>query len=183
MKNIHYLSAIAIITIIMGLVYASVQQTYRSNANDPQIQIAHDMKERLEQNELDEEDFKDVIPLDRGLAVFKIAYNEKGDPLRSTGYIGNRAPRLPAGVLDYVQAHGEDWFTWQPRKDILLATGVLRIHGGSVAYLAVGRSLKETEERISRLGYMAITGWIICIAFVLLHALFDFYFFKSSKVA
>ena len=48
MKFIQHLSAIAIITIIMGLIYASVQQTYRSNADDPQIQIAHDLRDHLQ---------------------------------------------------------------------------------------------------------------------------------------
>lgn len=38
MKIVQHLSAMAIITIIMGLICASVQQTYRFNANDPHLQ-------------------------------------------------------------------------------------------------------------------------------------------------
>lgn len=181
MKSIHYLSAIAVITIIMGLIYASVQQSYRSNANDPQKQIAHDLKERLERKGMNEADFADTVRLDNSLAVFKILYDEHGVPLRSTGYIGYSTPRLPLGVLDFVLSHGEDWITWQPRKDIRLATGILRVNTAPVAYLAVGRSLREVEERESYLVEMIVAGWIICIAFVLIHALFDYYFNRKVK--
>ena len=49
MKILQHLSALAIITIIMTLIYASVQQTYRSNANDPQMQIVNDLKNNLQE--------------------------------------------------------------------------------------------------------------------------------------
>jgi hypothetical protein len=183
MKSIHYFSTIAIITIIMGLIYVSVQQSYRTNANDPQKQIAHDLKEQIEAKGLDGQDFSDSVHLESSLAVFKTVYDEHGKPIRSTGYIGGTAPRLPAGVFDFVQSYGEDWITWQPRKDIRLATGILRVHAGPAAYLAVGRSLREVEERTTQLTEMIVAGWILCIAFVLIHALFDYNFNRKRKIA
>jgi hypothetical protein len=48
MKNsITHLAAIAIVTILCGLIYVSVQQSHRSVANDPQLQIARDISEGL----------------------------------------------------------------------------------------------------------------------------------------
>ena len=46
---INYSLAIAIITVISGIIYATVQQTYRSGANDPQIQIARDINSNFQQ--------------------------------------------------------------------------------------------------------------------------------------
>ncbi len=48
--HLSYLSALAIVTIVIALVYAAVQQNYRMAANDPQVQIARDAAERLQHN-------------------------------------------------------------------------------------------------------------------------------------
>ncbi len=45
-----YFAAVIIITAIMGLIYVSVQQTYRTGANDPQLQIARDISNHLGNN-------------------------------------------------------------------------------------------------------------------------------------
>ncbi len=53
MKSIAaHLTAIIIITIILLTVYASVQQCYRTSANDPQIQIARDISNSLSKAKL-----------------------------------------------------------------------------------------------------------------------------------
>lgn len=48
MKNsfLHYL---VIVSIVMATLYAIVQQTYRTAANDPQLQMAYDLKNRIEE--------------------------------------------------------------------------------------------------------------------------------------
>ena len=48
---LNYLLVIAIITIIFGVIYALVQQNYRTGANDPQIQIARYIHAKLNQGE------------------------------------------------------------------------------------------------------------------------------------
>ena len=48
MKNsLTHLAAIAIVSIVCGLIYIIVQQLHRSAANDPQLQIAWDISEGL----------------------------------------------------------------------------------------------------------------------------------------
>src|SRR4029078_4443292 len=145
MKTIQHFSAMAIITIIMGLIYASVQQTYRSNANDPQIQIAHDLRDHLQKGK--PLVFDDTIELEKSLSVFKEAYDQNGDPIQSTGFLNGKMPRLPKGVFKYAKANGEHWVTWQPQHKVRMAMGIVRIHAEPIAYLAVGRSLREVEER------------------------------------
>jgi hypothetical protein len=48
MKNsLTHLAAIAIVSIVFGLIYITVQQLHRSAANDPQLQITWDISEGL----------------------------------------------------------------------------------------------------------------------------------------
>ena len=49
MKNISFFTTAALVTVIMLLIYATVQQSYRTGLNDPQIQIARDISLQIEQ--------------------------------------------------------------------------------------------------------------------------------------
>jgi hypothetical protein len=180
MKTIQHLSAMAIITIIMGLIYASVQQTYRSNANDPQVQIAHDLRAHLQNGKplL----FNDTIELERSLSVFTEVYDQNGDPIQSTGFLNGKMPQLPKGVFEYASANGEHWVTWQPQRNVRMAMGIVRVHAGPIAYLAVGRSLREVEERVSRLTNMVFIGWLLCISVVLVNWLVTYYCYKKKNL-
>lgn len=182
MKLISHLAAAAIITIIIGLIYASVQQNFRSNANDPQIQVGHDMKRKMENNKDNRSVFMDTIDLQQSLAVFVETYDQKGDPIQSSGFLNGRMPMLPRGVLDFVDTYGEDWITWQPRPDVRLATGILKVNAPPVNYLVVGRSLREVESRISRLIKMVLVSWALCMAIVLMSGLFQYYFGQKKKM-
>ena len=180
MKFLQHLSAILIITIIMGLIYASVQKTYRSNANDPQTQIIHDLKDRLQEGKPVGELFSDTVDLEKSLAVFIETYDEEGKPLQSSGYLNGQLPKLPNGVFDQVKAKGEDWVTWQPRPDVRMAMGILGVNTSAVSYVAVGRSLKEVEERVSRLVKMIIISWALCVLVILFNLFVQFNSYKTK---
>jgi hypothetical protein len=40
-----------IVTVLCGLIYVTVQHSHRSGANDPQLQIALDLKDAIETNQ------------------------------------------------------------------------------------------------------------------------------------
>jgi hypothetical protein len=176
MKTLQHLTAIAIITIVMGLIYVSVQQSYRSGANDPQIQIAHDIRDRIQKGKSIESYFAaDTTDMQSSLAPFIEAYGQDGKPLQSTAWLDGRLPQLPISVLNYVKEKGEDWITWQPRHDIRMATGIIHTNSSPVAYVVVGRSLKEIEERVSKLLSMVGISWTLCMAIILISWLFHYY--------
>jgi hypothetical protein len=179
MKMLQHLSAIAIITVVMGLIYASVQQTYRSNANDPQIQIVHDLKDQMEKGQSVESAFTDTVDLEKSLAIFLETYDAQGRPIRSTGYLNKSLPQLPKGVIDYVGTRGEHWVTWQPRPNVRMATGILRVNAAPVSYIVVGRSLREVEERVSRLTMMVFIGWVLCVSVVIVNWLVHYFQYKK----
>lgn len=170
MRQLHqlfYLNALAIATIIFALIYVAVQQNYRMSADDPQIQLARDLADRLEHSRATSS-LKpvDTVDLSKSMAVFTAYYNVNQQPVTSTGYINGAIPKLPAGVLDYAKDHFENRITWQPRKDIRLATVVRYVRSPALAYVVVGRSLKEVENREADLFKMIIICWIFCFAII-----------------
>jgi hypothetical protein len=182
MKIIQHLSTIAIITVIVVLIYASVQQTYRSNANDPQIQVLHDLKDHLQKGKPVESMFLDTIDLETSLSMFVETYDAGGKPIQSNGYLNGQLPQLPAGVMDNAKNLGENWVTWQPQKDVRMAMGITKVSAGPVSYVAVGRSLRETEDRVARLSQMLFAGWILTIAIALINWLVDYYQFRKKQL-
>ena len=178
MKVLQHLSAILIITMIIGLIYFSVQQTYRTGADDPQAEMLHSLKERLEKGK--PLSLEDTIQLESSLSVFKTVYDQNGEPLQSTGWLDGKMPTLPKGVFETAKANGELWVSWQPQRDVRIALGVVRVTAAPIAYLAVGRSLKEVEKRISRLADMMLTGWILCISVVLMNWLVTYYDYRKK---
>src|SRR3977135_20381 len=112
-----HLAATAIITILSALIYASVQQTYRSGANDPQLQIARDVSNKVKKGEVVDKWFDvDTMEISQSLSVFQALYNEKGQPVLSTGVLNGKLPSLPIGVFGYALKYGEYVFTWHHQK-------------------------------------------------------------------
>ena len=47
-----HFAALMIVTVLCGLIYVTVQQSHRTVANDPQLQIALDLKNAIETNRI-----------------------------------------------------------------------------------------------------------------------------------
>ena len=178
---LNHLFVTAGITVIFGVIYATTQQSYRTAANDPQIQIARDLDLRLRQGKPVQNFFTDTIDITRSLSPFVALYDANGKPLRSSGYLGNKMPSLPAGVFDFTRSHGEYQVTWQPQRGVRIAAEILSSTAFPVSFIISGRSLQEIEAREHDLVTMVFIGWIACIALALLHALFQFYSNNQSK--
>jgi len=169
MKFLQHFSALVIITIIMALIYASVQQTYRANANDPQAQIIYDLRNDLQEGRPLPEVFSDSVDLEKSLAVFVEAYDANGNPIRSSGYLNGKFPQLPKGVFEYARRNGDHWVTWQPQRNVRMAVGIAKVNSNPVNYIVAGRSLHEVEERESGLSTMIFIAWILCCVVVLVN--------------
>ena len=92
------------ITLICGLIYVTVQQNYRRAANDPQIQMAEDLKEDLNSGKKIEEGIPAKnVDLNKSLAPFVIVFDEDLHPLASSASLDGKIPTPPKGVFDYVR--------------------------------------------------------------------------------
>jgi len=174
------LSVIAVSTVICLLIYASVQQGYRTGADDPQIQLASEIKQRLENSQSIQNFFpEDTIDLSKSFGAFAVLFDNEYHAIRWSGSLHGENPSLPKGVFDFVKSNGEDRVTWQPEKNVRMAMVVVKVNTAHVAYVAVGRSLKEIEVRESNLLFMIFVGWIICIAIISINAVI--YFLTNKK--
>lgn len=170
-----YLFVIGIITIIFGMIYVTVQQNYRSGADDPQIQLARDINSRLNERRPVDKYFTDSINIAQSLSPFTVLYDAKGKPLRSSGYLNGKMPGLPVGVFDFANKNGEHNVTWQPQNDLRMAMVIVKTNSSPVGFIAAGRSLQEVEIREHNLVTMIVIGWILCVGLILLYGVVEYY--------
>jgi len=179
MKEINFITHFAvfmIITVLCGLIYVTVQQSHRTSANDPQLQIALDLKNAIETNRSTVKWMAgDTIELSKSLSVFNTFYNTNGEPVKSTGFLDGQLPRIPKTVLDFAERKQENVLTWQPRRGIRLAMVIESVKSPSIGFVAVGRSLKEVEKRQCTLVTMVVVAWVVCLGVVLLHLLLSYF--------
>ncbi len=146
-----------IITALCGLVYVSVQQNWRADANNPQIQMAEDAAAALANGA----SMQSLVPANKvdiasSLAAYVMVFDERGDALASSAQLDGTTPTIPAGVFAYTREHGEDRLTWQPRAGVRSAIVVTHFSGG---FVVAGRSLREVERQESNLTAMVFAAW------------------------
>lgn len=165
----RWLPLAAVSTALSILVYLAVQQVQRSDANDPQIQLAEDAVHTLERGAA----LASVIPagkveMEFSLAPFVIAYDPAGRAVAGSGALRGRLPAPPAGVFDFVRAHGEERVTWQPERGVRIASVVRRAEAPDIGFVLAGRSLREVERReeYTRLACAGALGVLLVGSFV-----------------
>ncbi len=158
-----------ITTITMGALYFVAQQNLRTNANDPQIQIAEDLSAQLADGRTTIAYINTIAPVDisKTLSPFVFVYDDAGKMLAGTGKLAGENPSLPEGVLEATKKTGQDRITWQPQKDLRVALVIVRYEGDSSGFVAVGRSLREVEQRESVLGWQVLVLWIVGLVMIL----------------
>jgi len=168
---IPYVTAMVVCSICFGVVYITVQQNFRSNANDPQVQLATDIRNKLELEQSPGKWLPDSMDLAKSLAPFVTLYDKNGRPIQSTGLLEGKYPIIPRGVFEFVNQHGEERVSWQPRQDIRMAMIVMAVKSPIIGFVAVGRSLKEVELRESNLRNIVFLGWMFAAGIIALAAL------------
>ncbi len=162
-----------VITLLCGIVYVSVQQSYRMSANDPQLQFARDLS--LHQSARQNAFFNDTVDIANSLAVFSVFYDRNGQPVKGSGFLDGKLPQLPPGVFDFANRKGEDAVTWQLRHGVRAAMVIERVSTPDAGFVAVGRSLKEVEIRESNLGKIVFLGWLACMGILVLNLVWQGY--------
>jgi NADH:ubiquinone oxidoreductase subunit K len=179
---ITHFAALMIVTVLCGLIYIAVQHSHRSNANDPQLQIALDLKGAVETNQSTVKWMSgDSIEISKSLSVFKTFYNASGEPLQSTGFLDAQVPKMPKGVFAFTTKCRENVITWQPRAGVRVAMVVEAVNSPQIAFVAVGRSLKEVEKRESTLVTMVLVAWLVCVGVIILHFLVSHFTSLNKK--
>ena len=155
---ITYIPFAVAITLLSGLFFVGLQQNFRTSANDPQVQYSQDMARNFK----DAKDAQNLVPQEKtnigeSLSTFGIVYNKDGGLLSSSAALDNQTPALPKGVIDYTKAHNQDIFTWQPKKGVRLAAVITK---GDAGFVLIGRNMKTVEDRVIKLSYIILAGWL-----------------------
>jgi len=161
---LYWLPVALCVTVLSGLVYVAVQQSYRQSANDPQIEIAEDAAILLR----DGAKPQDVlgggkVEMSRSLAPFMIVYDASGHVTASSAQLNGVTPNIPPGVFDSVRTSGEDRLSWQPQEGVRAAAVVTQYGGSNPGFVLAGRSLREVEEREAQLTQMVGIAWVVAL--------------------
>ena len=166
---VHFVLPVMLITVIIGLIYICVQQSYRTAANDPQIQVSEDIASKLNEGKL----IGNIIPQDtidiaHSLSLFVAVFNAEAKTISSNGYLKGHMVQPPPGVFSYLNTHDDNEVTWQPVKGVRMALVIKKTNASPLAFVAAGRSLKQTELREYSLRITIIISWVICFILLLI---------------
>ena len=158
----QWLLVVIVVTGIIGIVYAAVQQDIRQGANDPQIQMAEDAAARLAGGE----SIQGVVPsekvdISKSLVPYVIIFDSHGNPIASSAQLDGQTPTIPVGVFDSVRQNGEDRITWQPQTGVRSAIVVTQFTGSTSGFVVAGRSLREVEKREDGLMQILVASWVV----------------------
>lgn len=147
------------LVLVVGFVYAVLQQDYRQNANDPQIGLANDVAMEMSAGSLPE-DALDAhgtkVDPRKSFAVFGAIVDSTGKVTASNMQVDNSTPLPPKGVLTAATLNHQNRITWQPEPGVRIALVVQAYkHDDHTGYVLVGRNIKEVETREDMLFWMA----------------------------
>ena len=103
------------------------------------------------------------IDMSRSLAPFVIVLDDGGKVVASSATLRGATRAVPEGVLTSVRAHGEERVTWQPEPDVRIASVVDRYTGSPGGFVVAGRSLQESEERVTQFQHLILLGWAVTL--------------------
>ncbi len=177
MKTIltYWLLIAVIVSGLIGLNYAAIQQVLRLGADNPQVQMAEDAATKLASGQ----PTQDVVPSEQvdmasSLASYLIVFDANGRPIASSARLNGQMPAPPAGVFDSVRQHGEDRITWSPQSGVRDAIVVTQFKGAHSGFVVAGRSLREVERLIDSIGQILLVGWVGMLVVTLLVSAFVF---------
>jgi hypothetical protein len=179
----YWLPLALISTAVCFLVFISIQQTNRQDANDPQVQLTQDAAAALSNGET----FGSLFPGKRvdikiSLAPFVIVYDSAGKPIAGSGLLSGALPEIPFGVLENAKLNGENRVTWQPETDVRIASVVVPIKTPGSGFVVAGRSLREVETRVNEIQLFAGLTLIGLLLGTLLIVIFsEFFLIRPGK--
>ena len=151
-------AVVIVLTIIFGTAYGIGQQILRLSANDPQIQLAHEVAAQLN----DGAKIENVVGaykvnMSQSLATFVIVYDQNGTPVGGTGYLDGTRAKAPIGVLKAADKQSDNRVTWQPKDNVRIASVTVKANN---YYVLAGRSLREVEAREQKILQIALSGLV-----------------------
>ncbi len=159
---IAWIPLAVVFSVALGSTYVGLQQVYRQGANDPQIQMAEDIAERIRLGA----DPRSIIPAEKvdiakSLAPYVYIFDAGLNILGTSAELQALQVLPPRGSLESALEHGQNRVTWEPSAGQRQALVVIRGEGVRSDIIAVGRSLRETEAREADLLVLFFVAWTV----------------------
>ncbi len=158
-----FINLAVILTVIFGIIYIAVQQSYRTNANDPQVEVVGQVEEVIKQDVPLDAIVSEAEQIDmaESLSLFVMIFDTDKKLVGSSATIDGQAPTPTDGAFEYAKQHSENRFTWEPKPGVRIAAVLASVDGKG--FVLAGRSLKEIESREVALLKLVVIGWAIAI--------------------
>lgn len=155
-----FLTLVGFSTVICFAIFATTQQNFRANANDPQVEVSAAVVDAINQGAPAESIIEQggKVDIDKSLSMFMMVFDKDGKVTASSGVIGDNSPTPPAGAIEAAKKSGETRITWQPKPGVRIAA-ILKKVSDDKGVILVGRSLKEVESRIQQAFKLVAIAW------------------------
>lgn len=180
-----WLILVCVVTFVCVACYGVEQQQNRQGVDEPLVQLAEDTSNALGNGAAAASLVQsNKIELSQSLAAFVMVFDSNQKLIASSAAMKGGEPVLPEGFLSHVPLTGDNRLTWQPHPGLRFATVAVRYGGANPGFVVSGRSLREVEQRIDRIGSLIIIGWCLgavgfFIILLILRAVFGFW--KDEK--
>ena len=170
---IWFVYAGIVTTALCGILYVSIQQSFRQNLNDPQLQMAEDAARALDAGAVPAAVVPraPLIDIAQSLAPWIAVYDSNGAPLDASGQLDNAPPQPPKSLFDVstwraIQIYGtsagkETRVTWQSGSGVRQALIIVATSDGK--FVVAGRNMREIEGRIENVGAMILAAWVVTV--------------------
>ncbi|MDB5183396.1 MAG: hypothetical protein JWO07_77 [Candidatus Saccharibacteria bacterium] len=155
--------ATLVLVIIFGTIYSVVQQSQRTDANWPQIQLAEDASALLNKNQPPRMFSGTYVDIGTSLATFTNVYDLSGQPVTGSGYLKSSLATVPKGILTAADGRPYHSVTWEPATGVRIAAVTVKANG---YYVLSGRSLTEVEKNESKTFLLSFVGGLLSLAVV-----------------
>lgn len=147
---------------VVGFPTIAIQQVYRQNANDPQVEITQEVAAAIQRGIPRDQIIgpTGTVDMSTSLSPFIAIYDENAKVVGSSGKLNNENPVPPSGVFDAVKQKGQTRFTWQPQPGVRIAAVMQEVKSEKSTFVLAGRNLREVEQRQKELTQMAGLTWL-----------------------
>lgn len=160
-KKLTFVAAAGVLSVIFGTIYAVYQQVIRLTADDPQIQLALDAADQLDQGVKPDDLLGQRVDVDKSLSPAIIIYDTLGQVVVGSAYLGDTIPTIPFGVLQNALNNRYNAITWEPSPGVRLAS--VSVEANDYFVTAV-RSMSEVEDREAIIYKTVALGWLVSLA-------------------
>lgn len=157
-RIVPWVTAAIILVTIFGTIYVVVQQVERSNANQPQIELAQNIAMQLMNGANPHMVVSGRVDMNTSLAPFILIYDHTGHVVAGNGFLNNALPEAPLGFLQAATTKQYNSVTWQPIASVRIAAVSIAT---KTYYVVSGRSLREVEKNESNTLKLSACGGLL----------------------